>query len=137
MAASLLPPTAFVTDLVGGIIILPAVDAHGWSSAVLERGLALRRRRGPASCPRRGCGWVVCAVNPAAAATGAAKHGCPREEGATPGPGALVGVSLLGIFRSQSSDISPEMCDSNVRCVSGTELTVVKKRKKRKEVVAN
>ncbi|TVU50630.1 hypothetical protein EJB05_02008, partial [Eragrostis curvula] len=161
MAASLLPPTAFVTDLDGGIIILPAVDAaeiarrrdrvakrardggvalheeadaRGWSSAVLERSLALRRRRGPASGPRRGRGWVVGAADPAAAAE-ADKHGCPREEAATPGPGALDGgaaaeetatedssydidfafaASVLGIFCSHSSDINFEMHDSKV-----------------------
>ncbi|TVU46480.1 hypothetical protein EJB05_06020, partial [Eragrostis curvula] len=112
----LLRPSAFVTDLDGGIIILPAsdaleitrrrdrvakrardggvamreeADARGWSSAVLERSLALRRRRGPASCSRRGCGWVV-GADPAAAAE-ADEHGCPREVAATQGSGALVG----------------------------------------------
>ncbi|CAL4950445.1 unnamed protein product [Urochloa decumbens] len=31
----------------------------GWSSAVLERGLALRRRGGSASCSSRRCGLIV------------------------------------------------------------------------------
>ncbi|TVU46333.1 hypothetical protein EJB05_05859, partial [Eragrostis curvula] len=35
-------------------------DARGWSSAIVERSLALRRRRGSASIsPRHRCGWVV------------------------------------------------------------------------------
>ncbi|GJN07718.1 hypothetical protein PR202_ga25572 [Eleusine coracana subsp. coracana] len=86
MAKRPLPESAFVTDLDGAIII-PEVDdaveearwrdhvakmardlavplskegdACGWSSAVLDRDLALRRRRGPASSSRRGCGLVV------------------------------------------------------------------------------
>ncbi|CAL4957197.1 unnamed protein product [Urochloa decumbens] len=33
--------------------------ASGWSSAVVERGLALRRRGGSASCSSRRCGLIV------------------------------------------------------------------------------
>ncbi|CAO2180228.1 unnamed protein product [Urochloa humidicola] len=33
--------------------------ASGWSSAVVERGLALRRRRGSAFCSSRRCGLIV------------------------------------------------------------------------------
>ena len=44
--------------------------ARGWSSAVVERGLALRHRRGPASCSLRPRGGLV--VGEEAAAPGAA-----------------------------------------------------------------
>ncbi|CAL4964116.1 unnamed protein product [Urochloa decumbens] len=36
-----------------------AEAASGWSSAVVERGLALRRRGGSASCSSRRCGLIV------------------------------------------------------------------------------
>ncbi|CAO2162164.1 unnamed protein product [Urochloa humidicola] len=36
-----------------------AEAASGWSSAVVERGLALRRRGGSASCSNRRCGLIV------------------------------------------------------------------------------
>ncbi|CAO2192878.1 unnamed protein product [Urochloa humidicola] len=36
-----------------------AEAASGWSSAVVERGLALRRRGGSASCSTRQCGLIV------------------------------------------------------------------------------
>ncbi|CAO2203243.1 unnamed protein product [Urochloa humidicola] len=36
-----------------------AEAAIGWSSAVVERGLALRRRGGSASCSSRRCGLIV------------------------------------------------------------------------------
>ncbi|GJM87673.1 hypothetical protein PR202_ga03651 [Eleusine coracana subsp. coracana] len=67
------------------LALLEEADARGWSSAVLERSLALRRRRGTASSsfPRR-CGWVTATAE---------DHGCRREEEATPdavGAGAAV-----------------------------------------------
>ncbi|GJN31641.1 hypothetical protein PR202_gn00064 [Eleusine coracana subsp. coracana] len=108
MATHLLPESAFVTDLDGAVIILKADDAAveigrlrhrvakrardegpplleegdacGWSSAVMERGLTLRRRRGPASCSRRGCGWVVGAASAAAEAD---EHNCYGKESTT------------------------------------------------------
>ncbi|TVT97473.1 hypothetical protein EJB05_57277, partial [Eragrostis curvula] len=136
----LLRPSAFVTDLDGGIIILPAsdaleitrrrdrvakrardggvamreeADARGWSSAVLERSLALRRRRGPASCSRRGCGWVV-GADPAAAAE-ADEHGCPREVAATQGSGALIDLASAASLCSVSSAPTPP---STLRCAT-------------------
>jgi hypothetical protein len=61
------------------LTLIEEADARGWSSAVLERSLALRRRRSPASSsPPRGCGWV------AAAAPAAEEYGCRLEEPATP-----------------------------------------------------
>jgi hypothetical protein len=63
--------------------LLDEADARGWSSAVSDRGPALRRRRGPASHTLpRGCGWVA---TTAAAAT-AEESGCRREEAAAPDP---------------------------------------------------
>ncbi|TVU46331.1 hypothetical protein EJB05_05857, partial [Eragrostis curvula] len=53
-------------------------DACGWSSAVLERSLALRRRRGSSSIsPRHRCGWVV-----GAAAAAVEEQACLHEEAA-------------------------------------------------------
>jgi hypothetical protein len=61
------------------LTLIEEADARGWSSAVSERSLALRRRRSPASSsPPRGCGWV------AAAAPAAEEYGCRLEEPATP-----------------------------------------------------
>jgi hypothetical protein len=59
--------------------LLDEADAHGWSSAVSERGLALRRRWAPASHSLpQGSGWV-------AAPTATAKEYCyRREEAAAP-----------------------------------------------------
>ncbi|GJM87677.1 hypothetical protein PR202_ga03655 [Eleusine coracana subsp. coracana] len=57
------------------LALLEEADARGWSSAVSERSLALRRRRGTTSSSfPRGCGWVT--------ATGD-ELGCRREEAAT------------------------------------------------------
>jgi hypothetical protein len=59
-------------------------DARGWSSSVLERSLALRRRRGTASSSSpRGCDWVV-----SAAPARAEVDGCRRGEAAAVGAGA-------------------------------------------------
>lgn len=108
MATHLLPESAFVTDLDGAIIIpkpdkasvetarrrhrvakrardgdLPLLEEHdacGWSSAVLERCLALRRRRGPATCSSRGCGWVVDTASAASTTAEADEHDCCGEE---------------------------------------------------------
>ncbi|GJN31643.1 hypothetical protein PR202_gn00062 [Eleusine coracana subsp. coracana] len=109
MAKRPLPESAFVTDLDGAIII-PEVDdaveearwrdrvakmardwavplskegdACGWSSAVLERDLAMRRRRGPASSSRRGRGLVV----GEAAAASADERICRGKESTPSGP---------------------------------------------------
>ncbi|GJN07719.1 hypothetical protein PR202_ga25573 [Eleusine coracana subsp. coracana] len=109
MAAPPLPASAFVIDLDGAIII-PEIDAAavettrrrdcaakracdwgpplseegdacGWSSTILERGLALRRRRGPASSSRRGCGWFVDTA--AAVAAAEDEHSCGDKETTT------------------------------------------------------
>lgn len=53
-------------------------DACGWSSAVPERSLSLRRRRGPASSSSRGSTIVVVEE----------EHGCSREEAALDVAGA-------------------------------------------------
>ncbi|GJM87678.1 hypothetical protein PR202_ga03656 [Eleusine coracana subsp. coracana] len=67
------------------VALLEEADARGWSSAVSERNLALRRRRGTTSSfSPRGCGWVTATAE---------DHGCRREEAATPdavGAGAAV-----------------------------------------------
>ncbi|TVU10725.1 hypothetical protein EJB05_44271, partial [Eragrostis curvula] len=139
METPLLLRSAFVTDLDGAIIILPAdvavelrwrervaklvrdlgvalleeFDTRGWSSAVQERGLALRRRRGAAPCSRLGCGWIVeAAPTPAPAAT-EEEIGFHRDAAATAGPGEIdfhapqphVPHALLGLHRHQPCDL--------------------------------
>ncbi|GJN31642.1 hypothetical protein PR202_gn00063 [Eleusine coracana subsp. coracana] len=129
MAAPPLPVSAFVTDLDGAIII-PEIDAAavettrrrdraakracdwgpplseegdacGWSSTILERGLALRRRRGPASSSRRGCGWIV----DTAAAT-EVEHSCGDKETTTCVALAAKAVAQSEIDNSYLSCIS-------------------------------
>ncbi|CAL4917697.1 unnamed protein product [Urochloa decumbens] len=66
--------------------------ACGWSSAVLERGFALRRRGGSgaaaaaASCSRSRGGLVL------VHAAGGEDRGCRREEAAAPGALGVIGA---------------------------------------------
>ncbi|CAO2173989.1 unnamed protein product [Urochloa humidicola] len=72
-----------------------AEAASGWSSAVVERGLALRRRGGSASCSSRRCGLIVgegARNREEAAASGA--HGVGAEDAVAANQEALVDPTL-------------------------------------------